>query len=615
MLKDNKFKNRNIRYLNRDFSSFRSDLITYSQTYFPDTYNDFSKSSIGMMFIEQASYIGDVLSFYLDSQFTENFLQYSKQFNNIYDLAYMFGYKPKTTSPAQVEIDIYQQIPSKTVSGSIVPDYDYTLSIDSGTSISNNNTSFITQNKVDFSFSSSFDPTIITVYQTVGSSPQYYLLKKSVKAISAQLKTKTFSAGSSPTPFLTLKISDSNIIKISSVTSNNGEYSEVDHLGQEMVFKKIKNNNINNPNIKDDAPYFLQLHKTSQRFTSRLVNPSEMEIQFGSGNENDIDENITPNPNNVGLGLPIKQDKLTTAYSPTNFLFTGTYGISPTGNVTVKYLIGGGIKSNVEANTLNTITPTLTYFNNTTINPTTSNYVFSSLTCNNPEAATGGRDGDTIEEIRQNSLAQIAAQKRTVTQDDYLIRALSMPSEFGSISKAFIEKPKITSQVSTIDSLNLYILSTSPTNTLTIANTTLKENLRTYLSQYRMIGDSIEIKNAYIINIGVEFEIVVLPEFNNSKVLTSCIQLIQFRLSTDTMNINDPIYLKTLYIGLDGIAGVQTVTSVKVTNKAGTTSGYSQYAYDIEAATQNQIIYPSLDPSIFEIKFPDQDIKGRVVPL
>ena len=320
----NKYKNRNIRYLNRDFTSFRQGLIEYSKSYFPNTYNDFSPSSIGMMFMEQSSYIGDVLSFYLDSQFTETFLQYAKQYNNIYDLAYMFSYKPKTTSPSQVIIDLYQQIPSKTEGGQTVPDFDFALTINSGATISNNNISFLTQDKVDFSFSSSLDPTEINVYQTLGDTPQYYLLKKQVQATSGQIKTKKFNVGLTPTPFLTLKIEDENIIKIISVKDSYQNFLEVDYLGQEMVFKKVKNNNVNNPNLDGDVPYFLQLYKTSARFASRLKSESEIEIQFGSGNFNDIDEQITPNPNNVGLGLPFKQDKLTTAYSPTNFLFTGT---------------------------------------------------------------------------------------------------------------------------------------------------------------------------------------------------------------------------------------------------------------------------------------------------
>jgi hypothetical protein len=210
----------------------------------------------------------------------------------------------------------------------------------------------------------------------------------------------------------------------------------------------------------------------------------------------------------------------------------------------------------------------------------------------------------------------VASQKRSVTADDYLIRALSMPSDYGTVSKAFIQQPKLTdNQVSTIETLNLYALSLNSLGQLSNATETLKNNLRTYLSQYRMIGDNIEIRDAFIINIGVDFEIIVLPEYNNNEVILSCITSLQNYFNLNNWQINQPIFLRDLYILLDKIKGVQTVKSISVTNKAGTTSGYSQYAYDITGATQNQVIYPSLDPSIFEVKYPSNDIKGKVVPL
>jgi hypothetical protein len=197
-----------------------------------------------------------------------------------------------------------------------------------------------------------------------------------------------------------------------------------------------------------------------------------------------------------------------------------------------------------------------------------------------------------------------------------LIRTLSMPSDYGSISKAYIEQPKLTdNQVSTIETLNLYVLSLNSTGKLDYATNTLKNNLRTYLSQYRMIGDNIEIRDAFIINIGVNFEIIVLPEYNNNEVLLTCINTLKTYFNTDKWQLNQPIFLRDLYILLDKVKGVQTVKEVSIINKAGSTQGYSPYAYDITAATQNQVIYPSLDPSIFEIRYPDTDIKGRVVPL
>ena len=611
--------NRDIKYINRDFESFRSRLIEFSQTYFPSTYNDFSSTSPGMMFMEQSSYVGDVLSFYLDNQFQETFIQYAQQTNNVFELAYMFGYRPKTTGVAQTSVDFYQQLPSiNDGTGNYIPDYSYATTINENTTIaSQNGASFIIQDKIDFSVSSSLDPTEVSVYQISGNIPQYFLLKKSRNAISSTINTTSFSFGS-PQQFATINIQANNIIKILDITDSDGNiWYEVDHLGQEMVFDSIKNTNINDPNKIDNTPFLLKLKKVARRFATRFTSLSNLQIQFGAGSPSDTTEEITPNPNNVGIGLPFKKDKLTTAFSPLNFLYTGTYGISPANTtLTVRYLTGGGVNSNITANSLTNLNTGNTRFNNSNLNSVTANYIFASLSATNPIAATGGRGGDTLEEIRQNTLALVASQKRSVTADDYLVRALSMPSEYGAVSKAYIEQPKLTdNQVSTIETLSLYVLSLNSSGQLDYANTTLKNNLRTYLSQYRMIGDNIEIRDAYIINIGVNFEIIVLPEYNNNEVLLSCISSIQAYFLLDKWQLNQPIMIRDLYILLDKIKGVQTVKNVSVINKAGTATGYSQYAYDIEGATQNQVIYPSLDPSIFELKYPNQDIKGKVVPL
>jgi hypothetical protein len=609
---------KDIKYINRDFTDFRTRLIEFTKTYFPNTYTDFSPTSPGIMFMEQAAYVGDVLSFYLDNQFQETFTQYAQQTNNIYELAYMFGYKPNVSTAAQTLIDFYQQVPSKLVGSEYVPDYDYALTVnENATVVSQNGISFIIQDKIDFSVSSSQDPTNISIYQVVGSNPQYFLLKKTRKAISSNINTETFNF-TDPIPFSTITISTNNFLKILDVTDSDGnKWYEVDHLGQEMVLDTIKNSNINDPNTNGDIPYLLRLRKVQRRFSPKIISSTQIQLQFGAGSPNDTDEEITPNADNVGIGLPFEKDKLTAAYSPVNFLYTKTYGIAPSNTtLTVRYLTGGGVNSNIEANTLTSITSGFAQFNKINLNPQTANYVFASLAANNTIAADGGKSGDTLEEIRQNTLALIASQKRSVTADDYLVRALSMPSNYGAVSKAYIEQPKLTdNQVSTIETLNLYVLSLNSQGQLDYATNTLKNNLRTYLSQYRMIGDNIEIRDAFIINIGVDFEIIVLPEYNNNEVLLACITALQDYFNINKWQINQPILLRDLYILLDRIKGVQTVKNISLTNKAGTTSGYSQYAYDIAGATQNQVIYPSLDPSIFEIRYPNTDIKGKVVPL
>jgi hypothetical protein len=610
--------NRDIKYINRDFNSFRQNLVEFTKTYFPNTYTDFTPSSPGMMFIEQAAYVGDILSFYLDNQLQENFIQYAQQFNNIFELAYMFGYKPKLSTAAQTTVDVYQQIPSK-LSGSVtVPDYDYTLNIPENFTVSSENGStFLIRDKIDFSLSSSQDPTEVSVYQVAGSTPQYYLLKKSRNSFSSDINTQTFTF-SDPTPFQTIQINTNNFLKILDIVDSDGNvWYEVDHLGQEMVFNSVKNTNINDPNREANVPYLLKLKKSQRRFAVRIKSQTQIEIQFGAGSPNDTTEEIIPNPNNVGLGLPFKQDRLTAAYSPVNFLYTNTYGISPSNTtLTVRYLTGGGVTSNIPASALSSYNSSNLSFNKVGLNSSTSNYILNSLSITNPNAATGGKGGDTIKEIRQNTLSLIASQKRSVTADDYLIRALSMPSDYGSISKAYIEKPKLTDkQVSTVETLSLYILSLNSLGRLNIANNSLKNNLKTYLSQYRIIGDSIEIRDAYIINISINFEIIVLPEFNNNETLLSCITELKSYFSLDNWQINQPIFIRDIYILLDRVKGVQTVKNIKIVNKTGTNLGYSQFSYDIDAATQNQVIYPSLDPSIFEVRYPNEDIKGKVVPL
>jgi hypothetical protein len=488
---------RDIKYLNRDFSDIRSKLIEFSKTYYPNTYNDFSPTSPGMMFMEQAAYVGDVMSFYLDNQLQETFTTLARQTNNLYELAYMFGYKPRATTAAQTTIDLFQQVPSKLVSGNFVPDFDYSLNIEENsiiTSAENPTTNFLIQDKCDFSFSSSLDPTEISVYSTSGTEPQYFLLKKSRKVISATVNTETFNFGAH-TQFPTIDITGDNIIKVLDIIdSDNNKYSEVDYLGQEMVFDSIKNTNTNDPNnVADEGevPYLLQLKKVQRRYATRLTSETNLQIQFGAGNPNDTDELITPNPNNVGIGLPFEQDKLTTAFSPTNFLFTKTYGIAPTNTtLTVRYLTGGGVGANVSSEDLTNLNTTNTKFNNSTLDSTTANYIFGTLVSTNPNAADGGAAGDTIQEIRQNTLMQIAAQQRTVTLDDYMVRALSMPSDFGTMSKIYIEKPTLDNQTFSLETLCMYVLSLNSSNQFSTATPTLKKNLRTYLSQYKMIGDS-----------------------------------------------------------------------------------------------------------------------------
>ena len=609
---------RNINYINKEFPEFRNQLINYSQTYFPSTYTDFTDTSPGMMFIEQAAYVSDVLSFYLDNQIQENFMQYARQNDNLYDLAYMYGYKPKATGLSETTMEFFQQIPAIQVGNVYQPDYSYTVTIPANTVIKTQaatSVAFTIEDPVNFSVSSSSDTTEVSVAQTSNGVPTYYLLRKTRKSFSGKINTTSFSFGA-PQEFATVVLASPNIAGVIDIVDSEGNiWYEVDYLAQDLVYDSLRNTNVNSPNTFEDsdAPFLLQTKNVQNRFATRFLTPTQLQIQFGSGNPANTTEDVIPNSMNVGLGLPFEQDKLTTAYSPTNFIFTNTYGVSPTNTtLTVRYYTGGGVASNVLSNTANSIDRTNVLFNTSGLSINTSNYIFNTIAANNITAASGGQDGDTIEEIRQNSISQFSTQLRNVTQDDYLVRALSMPAKYGVVSKALTQKPNAESANTTLD---LYVLTNDLNNNLTTASDTLKTNLRTYINQYRMIGDTISIKDAFIINFGIHFEVITYPNFNSNEVIERCIIALKNYFLLDKWQINQPIVVPDLFVLLDRLEGVQTVRSVKIANIAGTSSNYSEWAYDMEGANQNGTIYPSLDPSIFELKFPDNDIKGRVVNL
>ena len=608
---------KDIKYLNKDFNSFKESLVNYAKNYFPNTYNDFSPSSTGMLFIEMASYVGDVLSFYIDNQIQETFIQYARQKENLFNLSYLLGYSPKITTPSSVIVDVYQQLPA-ILSGSItVPDYSYCLKIPKYTSIStvnNNNINFITEDEVNFNYSSSLDPTEITIFQTLNNQPLFYLLKKSVKAISANINTYSVSIDE-PTKFKTIEIEEENIIGITSITdSDNNEWYEVPSLSQDFIYDAVYNTDLTN---NSDILQVLKIKSVPRRFITRYLNEETLQIQFGSGVLDESDEEIIPNLDNVGLGLPFGKSKLTTSYSPLNFLFTKTYGLAPSNTtLTIKYLTGGGVRSNVSQNTLTQLDTDNVVFLNPDLNATLAQTIFDSLAVNNIKAADGGSDGDTIEELRHNALGNFQTQLRGVTSDDYVVRSLSMPPKYGALSKVYAEKEKIQYDNNIDSSIVLYILSYDNNKKLKYSSNLLKENLKTYISQYRMINDFIKIKDAFIINIGINFDIIPLPRFNSNEVIIRCIEALTNFFNIDKWQINQPIILRDIYVLLDKIEGVQTVKNIEIINKIGEPNTYySNYSYDIKGATINNIIYPSMDPMIFELKNPEIDIQGRIVPL
>ena len=582
----NKTQDKDVKYLSKDYNSFRNQLIEFAQTYFPNNFNDFSEGNPGMMFLEMAAYVGDVLSFYTDTQLRESFLTLAQTNENLYNLAYTMGYRPKVTTAASTILDISQLVPSKLDEGVYKPDYNYALTVkENSTFTSTEESTFYITDDVRFGFSSSFNPTNISIYQydTLGN-PEYYLLKKSVQAISAERNTQTFTVGD-PERFRTLTLFGANVISIESIVDSDGnEYTEVPYLAQDTVFEEVENTAANDPRLNQfnqQTPYLLKLKKVPRRFISRVRPNNQLEIQFGAGVSDKADEQIIPNPDNIGLGIKDGRDQLDRAYDPSNFLYTKAYGQVPSNTtLTVTYLTGGGLASNVNSNTI--IKPgELTINSNPNLNTSMLNFVKSTVTSTNIEAAKGGGGGDSIEDIRLNAAATFSAQQRTVTKEDYIIRTLSMPSQFGRVAKAYITQDDQISPLTTEPgripnplALNLYTLGYDFNKKLTNLNTATKTNLSNYLEQYRMLTDAVNVKNAFVINFKLDFEITVFKNYSNQRVLLECITELQNYFDIDKWQINQPILISEVKNLIGGVEGVQTVEKTVFENVSGAEIGY-----------------------------------------
>jgi hypothetical protein len=664
---------RDISYLGKDFEAFRNNLIEYSKTYFPNTYNDFNETSPGMMFIEMASYIGDVLGYYTDASLKESLIQYAGEEKNVFALANLLGYKPKSTAPAVTTLSVYQLCKSD-AAGQV--DTRYLLRINSGLTVkstTNGDITFRTVENLDFN-----DPTDreISVYSVneLTNNPDYFLVKKQIQAISATETsiTKTFN---SPEAFSSILLEDTNVISIESVTDEDGnKWYEVPYLAQETIYIDYPNVEQNDSDLyqfRDTVPYLLKLLKTSRRFVSKVNDDFTTSIHFGGGDSLLSDELIIPNIKNVGLGLNSSIDRIGESYDPTNFLKTKTYGQAPANTtITVNYLIGGGIGSNVSQGDLTSISSIVFDDSSVTVSDldeTILTFVKNSVAVENEIPAKGGRGVDTIEEIRESALANFASQNRAVTAKDYQVRALSMPSKYGSIAKVFAigdnslnsnspetilnstdNLDEFTNIVKTISSyaisqggnlpstteikdivrsfvqkttqnaelvnpfaINLYTLGYDSNGNLTNLNRAVKENLKTYINEYRMLTDGINIIDGFIINIGVNFEITTYKNFNQREIILTCINELKSFFDVNNWQFNQPINLSDIELTLAMVEGVASVQNVEIVNKCG--GIYARNSYDIKAATKNKIIYPSLDPSVFEVKFPDKDIKGKAI--
>ena len=481
---------KDVSYLGKDFSQIRRNLIEFTKQYFPTTYTDFSEASSGMLLLELSAYVGDVLSYYADNNLKESLLEQATERGNVFDIAKMLGYQPKNSIPAYVTLDIFQLVPAIGSGVNVAPDFTYALSIKPGMQVSATNGSsvFRTLDSVDFAFSSSFDTTEVSIYESNDATkqPTYYLLKKQVRAVSVEIITKSFTFGT-PIAYDKIVLPESNIIDIISVTESDGDnWYEVPYLAQDTIFESIPNLAENDPDLyqyRSTSPSLLKMKRTAKRFITRLRSDNLLELQFGAGVSDNNDEEIIPNPTNVGNGLAGIRVGVDVDIDPSNFLYTRTYGQAPANTtLTVTYTIGNGLADNVVANVLTNIQQ-INYDEdvNSTASIPVFNFVKNTVAVTNPIPATGAKNSDTLQDVKNNALANFATQNRTVTRDDYIIRSYSMPAKYGSISKAYIvpddqiiQEDYTQNRLPNPLALNMYVLGFNENKQLVALNTAIK---------------------------------------------------------------------------------------------------------------------------------------------
>lgn len=628
---------RNISYLSKTFAEYRQNLIDYARVYFPNTYTDFNESSPGLMFIEMAAYIGDVLGYYIDTNFRENLLSYANEIGNVIPLAQSMGYKTKPGAPAVADLDVYQLCPALATGIDYSPDSQYYLRLAPSAVFAAVNfpTNFRTIEEINFA-----DPVDreTSVFATdVTNKPLTYLIKKTAKVVAGTIKTYTATFGD-PTKFSVVELPDTDVMDVISVIDGAGNtWYEVDFLAQDLIFQDNVNVNVaSDTNFSVPPTYTIKVVRTPRRFVTRYNENFKLELHFGSGVINDNDATINLEPKKLS-NSEYQTNLASTSLDPSDFLSSRSYGSAPGNTIlTITYSTGGGISTNVPSNSITKVI-TKNILNDITSLSTAQQALYydvvASVGSNNPEPATGGKGQDSIEEIRNGALGFFNAQNRTVTANDYVARVYAMPPKYGAVAKIFIAKDEqmnsilraaqdqapptgiyVNDQPGT-GIINLYVLGYNQYKKLVSLNTDSKKNLSIYLDQYRMLTDSVRILDAFVVNIGVRFKIVVYKNYNMNEVLARAIDRVNTFFNIDAWQLNQPIILNDLYMEIAATDGVQSVLNVDVFNRYAFRDGsdYENFIYDIGSATNNGIIYPSLDPSIFEIRYAEQDIIGSAV--
>jgi len=603
-------------YLNKDFESFKSDLLLYANTYFSDHISDFSDSSVGSLFLEMAAYVGDVMSFYLDHQFNELDILTAVESKNVERLVRAAGVKIKGAAPAFVDVDFYIEVPAEQVSVNGVltslPKNSVLPVIKKGTTVSSKSgIVFELTEDINFSLKDENDSYVATYLASETNSDGEVISligKASGQCTSGRTSLESFSIADKFEPFRKITLTSQNISDIISVKDLDGnEYYEVESLTQDTVFSKVANFGSDLMEVTDS----IQLIPAPYRFITKSSRKTGMTtIIFGSGRAETLDNDIIPDPSEVAL--PMYGDKKTfsrAAIDPNSLLGTRTLGISPYNtNISVRYRAGGGISHNVGSGQITSLSSLSTYFGSG-VPSVTAAKIRASVQVSNPLAAAGGEDPLTESELRTTALAFRNSQSRIVTRDDLVARIYTMPSNFGRAFRVGVRSNPNNPLASMIS-----VISRNSAGHLIISPDTLKENIKVYVNQFRLISDAIDIVDSQIINIAINYSIVTDSTSNKNLVIQRVNTALKSYLKIENFQIDQPIVISDLTNLILNEDGVVSLIDINIENRTGTIDDrvYGESTFDVNSNLKNNILFP-VEGGIFELKFPQDDIAGSTV--
>lgn len=590
-----------IKYTSRDFNSIKQDLVEYAKRYYPHTFKDFSESGFGSMMLDTVAYVGDILSFYLDYEVNESFLDTSIEYNNVLRLGKQMGFRFKGVPISHGLAEMFIIIPAN--SRGDQPDPDYIPILKKGSVFSSDDGIAFTLNE-DVNFADPDNETVVAAVNSDNGNIISYAIKAVGEVISGQRYEEKVIVGDFE-KFLRVKLAGSNISEILSVQDDLGnDYYEVDYLSQDVVYRDLINSGANRKN----TPTVLRPLAVPRRFTSELMD-GETHLQFGFGSEKDVTTDPLIDPSKTILKVHGKDYFADASFDPSNLISTDKFGVAPSNTtLTIGYMANTLSEVNISGGGLSNVVGPLFEFGNinTLVNSKVSD-VINSMEVNNQESITGDVTYPSINELKERIYNVFASQNRAVTALDYKSMCYAMPTKYGAIKRANV----IKDPGSLKRNLNIYVLSEDTDGGFTTANSTIKENLKHWLNQGRMINDTVDILDAKVINIGIEFDAISTPESNPYEVLNEAAASLSIYYERK-FEIGEPFYIGEIFSHLNRTPGILDVTRVKVTQKTGL--GYSNSVLfnvdDNMSVDDRYIVVPH--NAVLEIKYPSQDIKGSI---